>query len=99
MTPLRCSAPSLSARRSRPPSDAGEGTNADDRIVLAGRESRFVARRDADGASRERDDAPTLGDRGFAPRDFIDVQTFLWVASGMKRELHEQRDRKDAETT
>jgi hypothetical protein len=43
--------------------------------------------------------AITLGDRGFAPRDFIDVQTFLWVASGMKRELHEQRDRKDAETT
>lgn len=43
--------------------------------------------------------AVVLGDRGFAPRDFIDVQTFLWVASGMKRELHEQRDRKDAETT
>jgi hypothetical protein len=43
--------------------------------------------------------AVTLGDRGFAPRDFIDVQTFLWVASGMKRELHEQRERKDAETT
>lgn len=42
--------------------------------------------------------AVNLGERGFAPRDFIDVQTFLWVASGMKRELHEQRDRKDAET-
>jgi hypothetical protein len=33
--------------------------------------------------------AITLGDRGFAPRDFIDVQTFLWVASGMKREVSE----------
>jgi hypothetical protein len=43
--------------------------------------------------------AVTLGDRGFAPRDCLDVQTFLWVASGMKRELHEQRERKDAETT
>ncbi len=40
-----------------------------------------------------------LGERGFAPRDFIDVQTFLWVASGMKREVDEERARKDAETT
>jgi hypothetical protein len=43
--------------------------------------------------------AVNLGERGFAPRDFIDVQTFLWVASGMKREVHEARDRRDAETT
>jgi len=28
------------------------------------------------------------------PRDFIDVQTFLWVASGMKREMDEARDAK-----
>lgn len=35
--------------------------------------------------------ANTLGERGFAPRDFIDVQTFLWVASGMAREASEQR--------
>jgi hypothetical protein len=28
-----------------------------------------------------------LAQRGQAPRDFIDVQTFLWVASGMKREM------------
>lgn len=27
-----------------------------------------------------------LGREDFVPRDFIDVQTFLWVASGMKRE-------------
>jgi hypothetical protein len=40
--------------------------------------------------------AITLGERGFAPRDFIDVQTFLWVASGMMRELGEERARKDA---
>jgi hypothetical protein len=33
----------------------------------------------------------TLGERGFAPRDFIDVQTFLWVASGMAREASEER--------
>jgi len=41
--------------------------------------------------------AINLGRKGFAPRDFIDVQTFLWVASGMKREVHEQRERKAAE--
>lgn len=35
--------------------------------------------------------ATGLAERGFAPRDFIDVQTFLWVASGMARE---QRERK-----
>jgi hypothetical protein len=35
--------------------------------------------------------AVTLGERGFAPRDFIDVQTFLWVASGMAREASEER--------
>ena len=39
--------------------------------------------------------AVTLGERGFAPRDFIDVQTFLWVASGMAREANEERARKD----
>lgn len=32
-----------------------------------------------------------LGDRAFAPRDFIDVQTFLWVASGMAREAIDAR--------
>jgi hypothetical protein len=31
------------------------------------------------------------------PRDFIDVQTFLWVASGMKRELDEDRKRTEDE--
>ncbi|MDP9150030.1 MAG: DUF3553 domain-containing protein [Myxococcota bacterium] len=30
--------------------------------------------------------ARALRERGLAPRDFIDVQTFLWVASGMARE-------------
>jgi hypothetical protein len=38
--------------------------------------------------------AVTLGERGFAPRDFIDVQTFLWVASGMKREADEKPKKK-----
>ena len=37
------------------------------------------------------DIAVTLGERGFAPRDFIDVHTFLWVASGMAREASEER--------
>jgi hypothetical protein len=37
--------------------------------------------------------AGALGERGFAPRDFIDVHTFLWVASGMAREKQEARDR------
>jgi hypothetical protein len=41
--------------------------------------------------------AINLGRKGFAPRDFIDVQTFLWVASGMKREAIEQRERKSPE--
>jgi hypothetical protein len=35
--------------------------------------------------------ATALGDRGLAPRDFIDVQTFLWVASGMARETRDLR--------
>lgn len=30
-----------------------------------------------------------LGRADFIPRDFIDVQTFLWVASGMKKEVKE----------
>jgi Protein of unknown function (DUF3553) len=33
--------------------------------------------------------ASLLAERGQPPRDFIDVQTFLWVASGMRREMHE----------
>ncbi len=41
--------------------------------------------------------ARTLGDRGLAPRDFIDVQTFLWVASGMAREMRDKRHRKESE--
>jgi hypothetical protein len=36
-----------------------------------------------------------LVERGLAPRDFIDVQTFLWVASGMARERDDQRAKKD----
>jgi hypothetical protein len=32
-----------------------------------------------------------LGERGLVPRDFIDVQTFLWIASGMAREMVESR--------
>ena len=42
----------------------------------------------------------TLSERGpmFAPRDFIDVQTFLWVASGMKRGVGEERARKAGKT-
>jgi hypothetical protein len=39
--------------------------------------------------------AVTLGERGLAPRDFIDVQTFLWVASGMAREAKDERARKE----
>ncbi len=42
--------------------------------------------------------ARALGERGFAPRDFIDVQTFLWVASGMAREMREERARKEDES-
>lgn len=39
-----------------------------------------------------------LGERGFRPRDLIDVQTFLWVASGMRRALLEKREQaEDAE--
>jgi hypothetical protein len=33
-----------------------------------------------------------LGERGLAPRDLIDVQTFLWVASGMRRVLRGKRE-------
>jgi hypothetical protein len=32
-----------------------------------------------------------LTDRGFRPRDAIDVQTFLWIGSGMAREMREAR--------
>jgi hypothetical protein len=39
--------------------------------------------------------AAALGERGFAPRDFIDVQNFLWIASGMAREMKEERARMD----
>ena len=34
-----------------------------------------------------------LTESGFKPRDAIDVQTFLWVASGMAREAAESRER------
>jgi hypothetical protein len=34
-----------------------------------------------------------LIERGFKPRDAIDVQTFLWIASGMAREMIEERER------
>ena len=33
-----------------------------------------------------------LGDRWLKPRDFIHVQTFRWVASGMKRDARDERD-------
>ena len=32
-----------------------------------------------------------LTQRGLKPRDAIDVQTFLWIGSGMARELRESR--------
>ena len=35
----------------------------------------------------------TLKERAFAPRDFIDVHTFLWVASGLAREASDERTR------
>ena len=38
-----------------------------------------------------------LTDRKLQPRDAIDVQPFLWVASGMARELNESRARKALE--
>ena len=38
-----------------------------------------------------------LTERKLEPRDAIDVQTFLWVASGMARELNESRARKALE--
>jgi hypothetical protein len=41
--------------------------------------------------------ANALNEGGQAPRDFIDVQTFLWVASGMARDLRDQRARKKGE--
>jgi hypothetical protein len=37
-----------------------------------------------------------LAERGLNPRDLIDVQTFLWVASGMRRDLHEKRSEEDS---
>lgn len=39
--------------------------------------------------------AELLADRGMPARDFIDVQTFLWFATGMAREMDE-RDGEDA---
>ncbi len=38
-----------------------------------------------------------LTERGLQPRDAIDVQTFLWVASGMAREMKEAKGRKRRE--
>jgi hypothetical protein len=35
--------------------------------------------------------AEILGERGFAPRDNIDVQTFLWIATGMAKESDEAK--------
>ncbi|MCA9619295.1 MAG: hypothetical protein KC731_09735 [Myxococcales bacterium] len=35
--------------------------------------------------------AELLADRGMPARDFIDVQTFLWFATGMARDMVEQR--------
>jgi len=37
-----------------------------------------------------------LNERGMPPRDFIDVQTFLWVASGMARDARDGKARKKA---
>jgi Protein of unknown function (DUF3553) len=38
-----------------------------------------------------------MRERELEPRDLIDVQTFLWVASGMRRALLEKREREDLE--